>query len=300
MATASPQDKQAAGEDWGYTGASLSEWGLHWPYANGDQQSPVNINSRTATFDETLVERPLTISYCLCREWELSNDGHAVQVVPKPKTATFESSAAFRDSRSEQVLKLVTSGGPLPEGHEFELCHLRFHWGREDDRGSEHTVNFKAFPMELHLLHWNTSLYSNLADAMGKRDGIVIMSVIVQIGRENAGVKNFTDHLEDIQYKGKSKTITTAFNPTVFLPDPALREYWTYEGSLTSPPCYENVQWIIFRYPLTISHVQMEEFRRLRCHAKGQPPPPGEEGMLCDNFRPTQPIKSRIIRASFQ
>jgi len=45
--------------------------------------------------------------------------------------------------------------------------------------------------------------------------------------------------------------------------DPALREYWTYEGSLTSPPCYENVQWIIFRYPLTISHVQVN-FRFMR------------------------------------
>lgn len=37
----------------------------------------------------------------------------------------------------------------MPQGHEFELYEVRFHWGRENQRGSEHTVNFKAFPMEV-------------------------------------------------------------------------------------------------------------------------------------------------------
>ncbi len=43
----------------------------------------------------------------------------------------------------------VLRGGPLQSAHEFELAEFRFHWGREDTRGSEHTVNFKAFPMEV-------------------------------------------------------------------------------------------------------------------------------------------------------
>lgn len=46
----------------------------------------------------------------------------------------------------------VLIGGPLPRGHEFELHDVRFHWGRENQRGSEHTVNFKAFPMEVRVL----------------------------------------------------------------------------------------------------------------------------------------------------
>ena len=45
----------------------------------------------------------------------------------------------------------VLVGGPLPRGHEFELHDARFHWGRENQRGSEHTVNFKAFPMEVSM-----------------------------------------------------------------------------------------------------------------------------------------------------
>lgn len=51
----------------------------------------------------------------------------------------------------------VLIGGPLPRGHEFELHDVRFHWGRENQRGSEHTVNFKAFPMEVRVaLHCST------------------------------------------------------------------------------------------------------------------------------------------------
>lgn len=39
--------------------------------------------------------------------------------------------------------------------------------------------------------------------------------------------------------------------------DPLLRDYWVYEGSLTTPPCSEKVTWILFRYPLTISQIQV-------------------------------------------
>lgn len=40
--------------------------------------------------------------------------------------------------------------------------------------------------------------------------------------------------------------------------DPLLRDYWVYEGSLTTPPCSENVTWILYRYPLTISQLQVK------------------------------------------
>lgn len=51
------------------------------------------------------------------------------------------------------VLLPVVTGGPLPSDHEYELHEVRFHWGKENQRGSEHTVNFKAFPMEVVHIH---------------------------------------------------------------------------------------------------------------------------------------------------
>uniref|UniRef100_A0A8C5WU61 Carbonic anhydrase 8 n=1 Tax=Laticauda laticaudata TaxID=8630 RepID=A0A8C5WU61_LATLA len=82
--------------------------------------------------------------------------------------------------------------------------------------------------------------------------------------------------------------------------DPLLRDYWVYEGSLTVPPCSEGVTWILFRYPLTVSQVQIEEFRGLRNHIKGAELLEGCDGNLGDNFRPTQPLNDRVIKAAFQ
>ncbi|XP_009330384.1 PREDICTED: carbonic anhydrase-related protein [Pygoscelis adeliae] len=255
------------------------EWGLIFPDANGEYQSPINLNSREAKYDPSLLEVRLSPNYVVCRDCEVINDGHSIQIALKSKS--------------------VLIGGPLPRGHEFELHDVRFHWGRENQRGSEHTVNFKAFPMELHLMHWNSTLYSSIDEAVGKKHGIAIIALFVQIGKEHVGLKAVTEILQDIQYKGKSKTIP-CFNPNSLLPDPLLRDYWVYEGSLTIPPCSEGVTWILFRYPLTVSQVQIEEFRRLRTHVKGAELLEGCDGILGDNFRPTQPLSDRVIRAAFQ
>ncbi|KAL0200542.1 hypothetical protein M9458_003729, partial [Cirrhinus mrigala] len=48
------------------------------------------------------------------------------------------------------------------------------------------------------------------------------------------------------------------------------------------------------------SLLQIEEFRRLRSHIKGAELPEGNDGMLGDNFRPTQPLSDRMVRAAFQ
>ncbi|XP_029412546.1 carbonic anhydrase-related protein isoform X3 [Nannospalax galili] len=198
------EEEEEEGVEWGYEEGV--EWGLVFPDANGEYQSPINLNSREAKYDPSLLDVRLSPNYVVCRDCEVTNDGHTIQVILKSKS--------------------VLSGGPLPQGHEFELYEVRFHWGRENQRGSEHTVNFKAFPME--------------------------------IGKEHVGLKAVTEILQDIQYKGKSKTIP-CFNPNTLLPDPLLRDYWVYEGSLTIPPCSEGVTWILFRYPLTISQLQEEE-----------------------------------------
>nr|XP_023684369.1 carbonic anhydrase-related protein-like isoform X3 [Paramormyrops kingsleyae] len=215
------------------------EWGLLFPQANGEYQSPINLNSREALYDPVLLEVKLEPSYVACRDCEVINDGRTVHILPKSKS--------------------VVTGGPLPRQQEFKLHEVCFHWGRENQRGSEHTVNFKAFPMELHLIHWNSTIYSSIDEAVGRRQGIVIIALFVQIGQEHLGLRAVTDILPDLQYKGKTKTIHF-LNPNTLLPDPNLRDYWVYEGSLTMPPCSENVTWVLYRYPLTVSQQQAREW----------------------------------------
>lgn len=68
---------------------------------------------------------------------------------------------------------------------------------------------------------------------------------------------------------------------------PTLKQYVTYEGSLTQPACHETVQWVILNRPIYISAYQ---FHMLRHSLKGD----GHQ----DNFRPTQPLNKRPLRAN--
>ena len=57
-----------------------AEWGLHFPEANGDYQSPINLASREAQFDDTLNNRMFSVNYVPCRESEMINTGNTVQI----------------------------------------------------------------------------------------------------------------------------------------------------------------------------------------------------------------------------
>ncbi|XP_041375797.1 carbonic anhydrase-related protein-like isoform X2 [Gigantopelta aegis] len=262
-----------------YKGA-CREWKSTCTNAAGNYQSPVNMLSRQAVYDASLEDSALTFHYSTSRETDILNNGHTLAVFPQAKQSV--------------------CGGPMPPGNDYELAEICFHWGKSNSRGSEHTVNGKAFPMEVQLVHWNSSLYESIKDAAGKPHGVVIVALFTQLGREHPSLRIITDNLEDVQFKGRQKTITAPFNPSSLLPDPSLRDYWTYEGSLTAPPCCEGVTWVIFRYPLMISHTQLEDFRRLRTITKGDQPRSGDDGMMVNNFRPTQPMADRVLRASFQ
>lgn len=274
-----------------------TEWGLHFPEASGESQSPININSRETKFDQKLKDNKLELCYVVCRESEILNTGATVQITFKHDSNNLAKGGHEKEETSKSYMK----GGPFMAGDDYELAACTFHWGKEEERGSEHTVNFKAYPMELHLIHWNTTQFSTVEEAMGKPGGLAIIALFVQIGRENTGLRAFTECLESIQYKGRSVNVSIPFNTNCLLPDPMLRDFWTYQGSLTSPPCCENVTWILFRYPLTVSNSQIEEFRRLKNHMKGEQVGAGDEaGCLVDNFRPTQPLNKRTVWASFR
>ena len=53
-----------------------------------------------------------------------------------------------------------------------------------------------------------------------------------------------------------------ALDPAGFLPPG--KSYWTYEGSLTTPPLYESVTWILFKQPVEISSIQLRIMRDMR------------------------------------
>ncbi|XP_049604677.1 carbonic anhydrase 1-like isoform X2 [Syngnathus scovelli] len=256
---------------WGYAANNGPEkWSASFPIADGPRQSPIDINPGLASYDGAL--KPLSLNYDPGTCSDILNNGHTFQVT-------------FRDDADSSVL----TGGPVSEIYRLKQFH--FHWGASDDKGSEHTVSGNKYPAELHLVHWNTK-YGNFDEAASKPDGLAVLGVFLQIGDENASLQKVLDAFGAIKTKGKQTTFK-GFDPSSLLP--SCLDYWTYEGSLTTPPLLESVIWIVCKDAISVSSVQIDKFRSLLFSAEGEP-----ECCMVDNYRPPQPLKGRQVRAFFQ
>ncbi|XP_004643150.1 carbonic anhydrase 2 [Octodon degus] len=256
---------------WGYAAHNGPQhWHKDFPIANGERQSPVDISSSVVKYDSAL--KPLRLCYDQPTSLRIINNGHSFNV-------------EFDDSQDKAVLK----DGPL-DGT-YRLVQFHFHWGSSDEQGSEHTVDKVKYAAELHLVHWNTK-YKDFGKAAQQPDGLAVLGIFLKIGSAKPGLQTVLDVLDSIKTKGKSAAFPN-FDPHVLLPESL--DYWTYPGSLTTPPLLESVTWIVLKEPICVSSEQMSKFRKLNFNAEGEP-----QELMVDNWRPAQPLKARQIRASFK
>ncbi|KAL2085669.1 hypothetical protein ACEWY4_018989 [Coilia grayii] len=250
--------------------AGPEKWCDNFPIANGPRQSPIDIVPGEAAFDAAL--QPLTLKYDPSTSLEILNNGHSVQVT-------------FADDTDSSTL----TGGPISGTYRLKQFH--FHWGASDDKGSEHTVEGTKYPAELHLVHWNTK-YPSFAEAASQGDGLAVVGVFLKIGDENPQLQKLLGGFDGIKNKA-CQTSFPNFDPAILLPGSL--DFWTYDGSLTTPPLLESVTWIVCKETISVSSAQMEKFRSLLFSGEGEAP-----CCMVDNFRPPQPLKGRKVRASFQ
>ncbi|KAM6900345.1 carbonic anhydrase 1-like [Xenentodon cancila] len=256
---------------WGYADNNgPHKWADEFPIANGPRQSPIDIVPTKASHDQKL--KPLTLKYDPSTCIDILNNGHSFQV-------------SFADDSDSSTLK----DGPISGTYRLKQFH--FHWGASDDKGSEHTVAGTKYPAELHLVHWNTK-YPNFGEAASKPDGLAVVGVFLKIGAANPNLQKVIDEFTAIKAKGKQTTFAN-FDPASLLP--GCLDYWTYDGSLTTPPLLESVTWIVCKEPISVSPEQMAKFRSLLFSAEGE-----AECCMVNNYRPPQPLKGRIVRASFK
>lgn len=149
------------------------------------------------------------------------------------------------------------------EGRSYELQQFHFH------TLSEHTIAGRHGAMELHAVFQEPESGDHLVLAMlyetGKRSNPFIQRLI------DAGLPEKDG---DTTVTGDQIDLADALTDT--------RSYYTYAGSLTTPPCSETVTWVILAKPAKLSHAQFEAFRDI----------------LGNNFRPLQDPNDRTIRAS--
>lgn len=121
----------------------------------------------------------------------------------------------------------------------YELLQLHFH------TPSEHTINGEHAAMEIHLVHTNGA------------GEMAIIGSMVEIGEASYEVNKIWQNIPAL---GESRRSDLALNPKGFIPKSLAHA--TYLGSLTTPPCSENVNWVVMAEPVTFSQEQIETFQR--------------------------------------
>lgn len=264
---------------WGYGEQDgPSNWKKVAPIADGKRQSPINIVTKEAKKDDALAANPLKWKYVPANSKSILNNGHSAQVVV--------------DSAGSSL-----TGGPLK--HKYELAQWHLHWGKTDKTGSEHRMDGEMYAAELHLVHWNTELFKDVGEAAANDQGLCVLGFFLKAGKEHAGLKQMTDTLKNIPYSGNKYDLPAGMDPAQFITVDTSR-YYTYLGSLTTPPLFESVTWVVFEQPLEVSEAQLNEFRALYTTDSEKASAPNELGTkIIENYRPPQPVGDRVVSSSF-
>nr|WP_294923113.1 carbonic anhydrase family protein [uncultured Flavobacterium sp.] len=147
-------------------------------------------------------------------------------------------------------------------GEKFELKQFHFH------EPAEHTINGVRYPLVAHLVHVNKDGKIAVVEVMGKEDD------------ENNDVYEFLEKYLPVK-ESQSKEINAHLDFSKILPDN--KAYYTYTGSLTTPPCTEGVQWFVMKEAIDVSPKMIKDLKDL---------------MPKNNFRSVQPLNGRIIKES--
>jgi carbonic anhydrase len=210
---------------WGEFGSELC--------TQGAQQSPINI--------ETKEVRPLKdhasdlkINYGTSPV-KLINNGHTLQ-----GNVTDQETVVFKND-------------------EYRLVQFHFH------TPSEHQVNHKPYPMEMHLVNQD-------------KDGrLLVIGLLIKEGKKNKELATLWSQLPET--KDAQVNLNAQDAPNLGALVPSTGHHVFYKGSLTTPPCTEGVQWVVFEQPIELSRAQIHTFQKL----------------LPDNHRPPQPAHEREV-----
>jgi carbonic anhydrase len=221
---------------WSYAGTDgPAHWGDLAPAfaacKAGRMQSPIDISAAATGLS---VGAPHHEIHYQASPLKILHNGHTVQLNQAPGST------------------MTIAGG------KYDLLQFHFH------APSEHTVEGKSFPMEIHFVHANS--HGELA----------VIGVMVEEGAANAALAEAWAHLPAHQSAEEMVAGISVDAAAILPPD---GRYHHYKGSLTTPPCSENVRWFVLAEPISMSAAQIAKF----------------EAAAAPNARPVQPLNARLL-----
>ena len=131
------------------------------------------------------------------------------------------------------------SGGITVGGEHYDLVQFHFH------RPSEEEIHGHRYAMVAHLVHQNA------------KGDLAVVAVLIHTGAANAFLKQVFDH-----FPPKGTAEASVPGATLNLGDflPRQHGYYTFDGSLTTPPCTEHVRWFVLKSAVEASAAQVQQF----------------------------------------
>jgi carbonic anhydrase len=203
----------------------------------------------------------------LSPEYALANTGHRQSPID---IAAVEPSSlpAIEFGYGPSRIDLVYNGHTVEEvedhhssitvaGKRYVLQQFHFH------SPSEHTINGCHSAMEMYLVHKSD-------------DGtIAVIGVLIEAGADNSAFDQVWNYLPSETNREHKESVT--IDAATLLPTD--QNYYRYTGSFTTPPCTEDVLWMILKTPVELSEQQITTFRKI----------------IDGNNRPVQPLNDRTV-----
>ncbi|MDX2254973.1 MAG: carbonic anhydrase [Pseudanabaenaceae cyanobacterium bins.39] len=213
--------------------AALAEHPVHWGY--GGSENPTQWGQ-------------LSKDFALC---ELGKSQSPINITNASVVAGIPSKIKFNYLPSN--LEIVNNGHTIQvnydkgssvviDNEKYELVQFHFH------TPSEHNINGKAYAMELHLVHRSLS--------SGK---LAVVGVMIKNGESNPLIASIWENIPPTQTTKRVRD--RQINAAELLPEK--KSYYSYNGSLTTPPCSEGVSWNVLTEPVTFSESQIDEFQKI-------------------------------------
>ncbi|MEO7939136.1 MAG: carbonic anhydrase family protein [Burkholderiaceae bacterium] len=223
---------------------------VHWDYAGANgPQSWANLKPEYSTCATGKRQSPIDI------------DG-SVTLRGPAEAIVFDypaSSATVVNNGHTIQIDMHDDNGIVVRGSRYQLLQLHFH------HPSEERINQRGFAMVAHLVH---------RDYMGR---LAVVAVLLEPGEANPVINQFWTYMP----LGPGDQVAMPLGSVALAQLlPKDQRYYQFMGSLTTPPCSEEVLWMILKQPVTLSQEQMRLFAQ----------------QFPNNARPVQPINGRVIR----
>ncbi|VVB01733.1 unnamed protein product [Arabis nemorensis] len=152
------------------------------------------------------------------------------------------SNATLKNRGHDMMLRFEEESGSIKiNGTEYQLLQLHWH------APSEHTINGRRFALELHMVH--ESINGTMA----------VLTILYKIGRPDSFLRLMENKLGAITDQNEREKNVGIIDPQKI--DIGSRKYYRYIGSLTIPPCTQNVTWTIVKKIRTVSRKQVQQLR---------------------------------------